>query len=99
MKIILKLFFAILITVQSGCKSGNEENKKAAVTAPAIIRNKPKQKLFANIQFASKRDTSCGMPISAGLEDTVHVNNKIYGFCSKECKNEFVNILKTQKKR
>ncbi len=99
MKIIIKLFIVILITVQFSCKSDNNEENKNAAAVSSAIANKPKEKLFANIQFASKRDTSCGMPLSAGLEDTVHVNDKIYGFCSKECKDEFVNILKTQKKR
>ena len=100
MKIMINLFFVVLITMQFSCISNNDkENKKAAVTAPKNITNEPKEKLFATVQFASERDTSCGMPLSAGLEDTVRVNDKIYGFCSKECKDEFVNILKTQKKR
>lgn len=99
MKIIIKLFVIILVIIQFSCKSDNEENEKPAGDEVTTIADKPKEKPFANVQFASKRDTSCGMPLSAGLEDTVHVKDKIYGFCSKECKDEFVNILKTQKKR
>ena len=45
---------------------------------------------FKNVAFDSKRDLTCGMPITAGISDTAHFNNKIYGFCSKECKDEFM---------
>jgi YHS domain-containing protein len=45
---------------------------------------------FKNVAFDSKRDFICGMPITAGVSDTAHFNNKVYGFCSKECKDEFM---------
>jgi YHS domain-containing protein len=38
----------------------------------------------------SKKDHVCGMPVSAGISDTAHYKGKAYGFCSKECKYEFV---------
>lgn len=38
----------------------------------------------------NKKDFICGMPVKAGIEDTAHVNGKAYGFCSKECKAEFL---------
>jgi YHS domain-containing protein len=37
----------------------------------------------------SKKDLVCGMPASAGIADTAHYKGKVYGFCSKECKDEF----------
>ena len=45
---------------------------------------------FANVTFASKKDLNCGMPLSAGVEDTAHYKGKIYGFCSEECKDDFL---------
>lgn len=45
---------------------------------------------FKNVAFDAKRDFICGMPITAGVTDTAHYNNKVYGFCSKECKDEFM---------
>ena len=48
------------------------------------------KKDFSNIVFASKKDLSCGMPLTAGLEDSVHYKGKIYGFCSAECKADFI---------
>lgn len=38
----------------------------------------------------NKKDYSCGMPVSAGISDTCHYKGKAYGFCSKECKEEFL---------
>ena len=38
----------------------------------------------------NKKDPSCGMPLTAGIEDTAHYNGKVYGFCSDECKQIFL---------
>ena len=38
----------------------------------------------------NKKDPSCGMPVTAGIEDTVHFGGKVYGFCSDECKQQFL---------
>lgn len=53
------------------------------LVAPAMVN-------LSNVKLDSKKDLSCGMPISAGLEDTAHYKNKVYGFCSKECKEAFL---------
>jgi YHS domain-containing protein len=101
MKIIIKIFLTILITIQFSCGAGNQakERENESATSPAPVAGKAEEMPFANIQFASKYDTSCGMPLAAGIEDTLHLNDKIYGFCSKECKEEFANKLKAEKKR
>ena len=38
----------------------------------------------------NKKDPNCGMPVTAGIKDTVHYNGKVYGFCSDECKQAFL---------
>lgn len=43
-----------------------------------------------NLPFAYNRDPSCGMPLKSGLEDTTTYKGKLYGFCSKECKDAFL---------
>ena len=48
---------------------------------------KPK---FTKEMIDNKKDPSCGMPMSSGIEDTVHYAGKVYGFCSSECKQEFL---------
>lgn len=52
---------------------------------------------FSQITFASKKDTTCGMPLTAGIEDTLHLDGKVYGFCSRECKDGFVKTLTAKK--
>jgi YHS domain-containing protein len=43
-----------------------------------------------SLHFDYAKDPACGMPLKAGLEDTAHYKGKLYGFCSKECKAEFL---------
>jgi YHS domain-containing protein len=38
----------------------------------------------------NKKDPTCGMPVTAGVSDTAHYKNKVIGFCSGECKAEFL---------
>lgn len=45
---------------------------------------------FTPEMVVNKKDYSCGMPVSAGISDTCHVDGKAYGFCSSECKAEFL---------
>jgi YHS domain-containing protein len=35
------------------------------------------------------KDPVCGMPVTAGISDTVHYKKDVLGFCSAECKEEF----------
>lgn len=37
-----------------------------------------------------KYDPICGMPVTAGIVDTATYDKKTYGFCSPDCKAEFV---------
>ncbi len=47
--------------------------------------------------FASPNDTTCGMPLSAGIADTATVDGKLYGFCSSSCKEAFLAFQPIQK--
>jgi YHS domain-containing protein len=82
-------FVLLIVTVLFAC---NNSNNAKAVEAPhkdpATVA-KPKQP-FEGVEFASKMDLACGMLLSAGIQDTVHYKGKIYGFCSKECKDDFL---------
>ncbi len=50
---------------------------------------------FKPEMVVNKTDFACGMPVSAGIKDTAQFEGKAYGFCSSECKTEF---LKTPSK-
>jgi YHS domain-containing protein len=38
----------------------------------------------------NKYDPVCKMPVTAGITDTTSHNGKTIGFCSPECKEEFL---------
>lgn len=57
----------------------------ASMTVPATAANDSLKKL----DFAVKKDLVCGMPVHAGITDTLTYKGKLYGFCSPECKAEF----------
>lgn len=64
--------------------AGEQSQSKITAAAPADTVK------FTAAMVDNKKDPSCGMPVSAGIEDTVHYKNKVLGFCSKECKDDFL---------
>jgi YHS domain-containing protein len=42
------------------------------------------------LHFDYGKDPACGMPLHAGLLDSTVYKGKLYGFCSKECKDAFL---------
>ena len=44
---------------------------------------------FTIDMVVNQKDPSCYMPLSDGIGDTAHYHGKVYGFCSKQCKEEF----------
>ena len=87
----MKKIIGILIT--AAVLSCNQPNtaapeKKMETVAPA--KDAAVNANLAKLSFASTKDMSCGMPISAGLSDTATYKGKLYGFCSAECKADFL---------
>jgi YHS domain-containing protein len=80
------LLISLLFTACSHATNNDKAITKARAEEQMI---KPENK-YPGIEFASKKDLSCGMPLSAGVEDTAHYGGKIYGFCSTECKDTFL---------
>jgi YHS domain-containing protein len=75
------------------CNSNNSNSAKEVKkdTTPVAMQKLSAKELFKGIQFDNKTDYSCGMPVSAGVADTAHYKGKVYGFCSAECKAEFLS--------
>ena len=63
----------------------NKQEKKAET--PVVTADTVK---FTPSMVVNEKDYSCGMPVTAGISDTCHLEGKAYGFCSKECKDEFL---------
>lgn len=90
-------FSAVVITalVLTSCGGGTEKNATSDTSKTAgmpmhMDSTESKKEMFTNVQFALTKDPACNMPLSAGIEDTTHYKDKVYGFCSKECKDEFL---------
>ena len=81
------------MTITAGCGETKQKpvEKKMEVMIPI---NDTSANNLAALEFASKKDLSCGMPISSGITDTANYKGKLYGFCSAECKADFLKNAK-----
>jgi YHS domain-containing protein len=82
-----KFLFAGAAIIAAACNNHKpaETKTESADSAMKVVKAK-----YTIDMVDNKIDLSCGMPLTAGIEDTCHYNGKVYGFCSKECKDEFV---------
>ena len=81
--IILVASFVIVAcnnVVKDDHKMSEKEVKKDTITEHTINPG-----LLVN-----KKDPVCEMPIAAGVTDTVTYKGNLLGFCSEECKSEFM---------
>jgi len=90
-----KILYAIFVlAILQSCNNVEQNNSNPAVNDTSVIvadsTAMHREDLFKDVVFDSKKDFVCGMPISAGVSDTAHYKEKVYGFCSSECKAEFV---------
>jgi YHS domain-containing protein len=76
-----------VVIISASCK--NQKHEEIKIASPVVVSNPAKPK-FTISMVNNKIDLSCGMPLTSGIGDTCHYNGKVYGFCSKECKDEFV---------
>jgi YHS domain-containing protein len=75
-----------MISLVSACNQKPQTEKPAEeIKNTAAVKAK-----FTRDMVDNKKDPSCGMPLTAGIEDTVHYEGKVYGFCSDECKQQFL---------
>lgn len=82
---IIVLFFTI---VALACSNNNQNS--AAESKPAEMESSMENSSqFKPEMVVNTTDFACGMPVSAGISDTCHYEDKAYGFCSAECKAEF----------
>ena len=83
------LFALSLLIVLFSCKGRNDANTNETTHKDSMTVAVPKQD-FNGVEFAGKMDVACGMPLTAGVQDTAHFKGKVYGFCSTDCKSEFL---------
>ena len=90
MKNLLKISLAAGIIGLVACGTSNQEQAINSDTAMTVQQDTAAAPAFTAAMVDNKKDPSCGMPVTAGINDTAHYENKVLGFCSTECKNEFL---------
>lgn len=77
-------------------RGGSEQNTDRAIVESvrnmydgAIKAVKNPNSKFEKMKFHNTKDFVCKMPLTAGVGDTLNYKDKLYGFCSKRCKEEF----------
>ena len=91
MKIVKNGFLLACVLLMFACGESNSNNSVSSTnTMNAMAADTATEKTFAVSLVNNKKDPTCGMPVTAGIHDTTHYENKVLGFCSVECKNEFL---------
>jgi len=84
-----QLTIAACITASILAISCNNAPKETAVAPSDSATTMPVEETYNATIVDNKKDPTCGMPVTAGISDTMHYNNKVLGFCASECKAEF----------
>ncbi len=78
----------VAIFIFTACQSGT-----TPATDPGTDTTMQQEVAATNYDLSlvnNAKDPVCGMPVTAGISDTVHYKNDVLGFCSAECKEEFL---------
>ena len=84
-------FTQLLITsaIITSCNNQKAPEQPATDTTAQAATMESSTPSFPVSMVNNKKDPTCGMPVTAGISDTVHYKDKVIGFCSTECKDEF----------
>jgi YHS domain-containing protein len=83
-KYTLFTLFAVATLLNFSCSRQNKAQENTQSNAEKKIT-------ISLSQLATNTDLSCGMKFTSASEvgDTMTYNGKLYGFCSKECRDNF----------
>jgi YHS domain-containing protein len=74
-----------------GCQPAPQsESQAGTIIKDSSVKKIDTLKTYNVASVDNRKDPTCGMPLTAGINDTAHYKNKVIGFCSAECKAEFV---------
>jgi YHS domain-containing protein len=91
MKALITTSLLMASLVLLSCGSNNDKtNTSSADTNQVATMDTTAEKTYAISLVNNKKDPTCGMPVTAGISDTAHYEKNVLGFCSMECKNEFM---------
>jgi YHS domain-containing protein len=91
MKPIFQLSLATVAFAITACGNSQSEVKESPKDASISMSTDTSVTVTYDISLVmNKKDPTCGMPVTAGISDTAHYEKYVLGFCSKECKDEFL---------
>jgi YHS domain-containing protein len=94
MKNLIGLTLAITCMLLVACSNPTSEattnDTSANMVNDTITNDMMSTKTYDVSLVNNKKDPTCGMPVTAGISDTAHYEKYVLGFCSKECKDEFL---------
>jgi YHS domain-containing protein len=82
-----KILIVLFVVTLASCKQKQAEPE--AIIAPALVQDTTQQ-AKPKIELALNEDPVCKMTVGNDYADTTMYNGKIYGFCSPDCKEEFL---------
>lgn len=90
MKNLIKSALIFGVTGLFACNNAQQEPTQTTDSSMSIQQDTTAVPVFTAEMVDNKKDPTCGMPVTAGISDTAHYENKVLGFCAPECKNEFI---------
>ncbi len=82
--------FAVSMSIFLTACGNNTATSTATMDSAATTTAQDSTVSFDISLVDNKKDPTCGMPVTAGISDTAHYDNKVLGFCSAGCKEEFL---------
>lgn len=86
MKLLSITTFVAVALLAISCNNTPKQEAVAPVDSSTTMQVEEK---YTASMVDNKKDPTCGMPVTAGISDTMHYNNKVLGFCATECKADF----------
>lgn len=102
----MKRIFLAALVLMAACTASDESKKEtpaAETKTESAEKASPTMATPTSVNTnllslaANKMDPVCGMPITAGVSDTLSHDGHVLGFCSAECKDEFAKNSKEYK--
>jgi Uncharacterized conserved protein len=96
MKKLISIFAGIVLL--AACNNHSPQTSKADSTVQTVGKDSS-MPMSDSLKYTAAmvdnaKDPVCGMPVASEVGDTVHFNSKVIGFCSTECKDEFMKDAK-----
>jgi len=83
-------FTQLIVATVVIASCNNTEAPKQEVTDTTAQKNmEAAAASFPVSMVNNKKDPTCGMLVTYGISDTAHYKDKVIGFCSSGCKDEF----------